>query len=643
MSLERLRVTLEAWSTGVREATCLPDPFGPDRLAWRAVLIVVGLIAVLSVGLGLRMSQERTIESLPEVFMVDGVRLTTTADSGYFLQAAVRYADTGVVERLENQLFPESLSGRKLGQPPPWAEVLTIRAGTLPPILLATISRTLDLPLERSAYGLLLVGTALTGLAAYALFALLGSPIVGIVGAAGALFAWPVYVRTSVGMVDTDLLNLFFFFAVLVVIHLASTASTRRTRLLLAAAAGLLNYGFFLWYGKAAFAAFFVIALILAQVIHRVGVKDIAGAAGLFLMASGAEQVLAIPGALLGFESFYIGALGQELLPPLVAIRETIAEARPLTLERLAFGYGSLTVYALAILGALLWALQDWRRTPYAGLFLVFLLLSLQSGNRFEFYSVALLWVGFCSVIVACFAQLLRRAHIRYALNPRPRLVVGAAMLAAAFVFAGLQAAVPRPGVIPPPDAPARDLAFLNATLRSVAGSDRPVILTDWSLGYVVGYHTRAATLTDGGMPAALKTARFALAMMQTDPVRVADNLRAAAYFDEFTLRRTYPSIPPAREAFGTDRELWVFLPSTIEAYGNAMAYVATFMPIAREMPSAERFESARRLRIDPRGALKVLTRDRPSRWGEFEKIADEAGGAVIYRLPAVTASPTEP
>lgn len=636
--VDDLFAALDRMSALIKRETSLPASAVVGEARFRVFARGLALFGILLAGIDSRWAQLQIMDGAPEIFSVDSVRLTTTPDSGYFLQAAQRYAESGEIGRFESQSFPEALAGYRTNvRPPAWTDYLEPRGGTGLPILLATLSSTFDQSLEDSAAHLLLIGVGLTGLAAFVFFALSGSPVLGLVGAAGAMLSWPVYGRTSAGMVDTDMLNLFFVLAIFSMLHLTSIARSRRSLFAWATLAGVMNFIFFLWYGKAAFAVFFLVVLVLACLFRRHPPKDIGWATLVFLVLSGPEQLLGIPSAVFGFESFYLGATREWITPAMTVIRDNISEARPMTLGDLRFYYGSLTTYVIAVLGALVWTLQDWRRAPYTGVMAVFLTLTFSSGVRFDHYVAPMLWVGYAAIVTGCCVQLLRRLQARLALLPRSRHSVIALLVASALITLGLADAKPTRGMMAPPDVPAKQLAMLKTALANRPPGVEPVIVTDWGLGYFVGYHTRMPTIHDGGTMISLKTTYFARAMLQTDPESAARDLRAATYFDEWSLRRWYPELPPEKETFGTDRELWLFIPTRMRLALNSTAQVAALMD---DTPPTDPSQKAKVLAEDPNALLRALYDSKVERWGEFEKIAEEPNGAKLYRLPS-RASPT--
>ena len=81
----------------------------------------------------------------------------------------------------------------------------------------------------------------------------IGVPVSGLLGGLVGTFAGGYYMRSSIGRIDTDMLNLFFLVLASLLILLASRAKTERSVLLYALGAGLSMFLFQWWYSKASF------------------------------------------------------------------------------------------------------------------------------------------------------------------------------------------------------------------------------------------------------------------------------------------------------------------------------------------------------------------------------------------------------
>ena len=75
-------------------------------------------------------------------------------------------------------------------------------------------------------------------------FFIIGLPVSGLMGGLIGTFASGYYMRSSIGRIDTDMLNLFFPSLAALLILLASRAKTQSSVLLYSAGSGLVLYLF---------------------------------------------------------------------------------------------------------------------------------------------------------------------------------------------------------------------------------------------------------------------------------------------------------------------------------------------------------------------------------------------------------------
>lgn len=590
----------------IREQTSWADGRAPLR--WVLPLLAIALL----IGVELRQHQAQRMHSAPATFLVEGELAVTTPDAGYFLQVAQRYAQSGrwvsdpVGRNFPNEFDPAGPQSKASIEN--WG---SFQPGLGLPWALAHWHTLRGISLEQAGFELLLAGVITTALAAFLFFAALGQPLYGTVAALAAVVAWPTAFRMTVGMIDTDIFNAAFFFAVLAtLVHAVQRPSTPRL-LLWSGLAGLLNLGLFFWYGKAAFLLMFSAGFIALLIAYRWPWRAGLLAVSVFILASHPLQLPQAVSGALGFEQAYVGIANefdQAIFRDLFgAIGEVTRPSAPL----LGVFFGSLTVYLTCLAGTALWCLQDWRRAAAALPIGIFILLFHISGVRFGYYVTPLLWVGFVVGIIAMMVQLERLiGRARGSLSPRGlrRLTRAAAVI---FVTLGLSAAaLPRTYLSPPTLYPDE-----VALLRSIPAT-RPaaVVVSNWSLGYLIGYYTELSTFADPGSGGtSLKAMLFAYAARQQDPETSAAWMRRAAYFSERALLEAYPSLPRRSQAIGTDRDVYL-LTSRV----GMPEYRAAWKRLTAAIPAERLDEPLPRLGNNP-----------------FQLIGQSAGGARLFRLAA--------
>ena len=99
----------------------------------------------------------------------------------------------------------------------------------------------------------------------------IGAPLSGLLGGLIGTFAGGYYMRSSIGRIDTDMLNLFFPALAGLLILSAGKAKTERNVLLYSVGTGLSLFLFQWWYGKSGFTLAYFMVLVLTRIFHKNG------------------------------------------------------------------------------------------------------------------------------------------------------------------------------------------------------------------------------------------------------------------------------------------------------------------------------------------------------------------------------------
>ena len=113
----------------------------------------------------------------------------------------------------------------------------------------------------------------------------IGIPVSGLLGGLIGTFASGYYVRSSIGRIDTDMLNLFFPSLVALMIIQASLAKSERKVLLFSIAIGLIMFLFQWWYMKSGFILVYFSLLVLCLFIHQFRFRTILLSALFFVLS----------------------------------------------------------------------------------------------------------------------------------------------------------------------------------------------------------------------------------------------------------------------------------------------------------------------------------------------------------------------
>jgi len=262
----------------------------------KAVYMGLPTVLVLAVLLYLasfyyRYHQFQVWKAHPKVYFVDNYPAMTTLDAYFWLRYAKEYKN-GTYYKSDNdtlRAYPETVE-----KPHPV------------PLLSAMISWFSSIS-GKSIYmsGLILVsilaGLFILPMAYY--FWLADMPIAGLTGAFVGAFSWMYAIRTAMGRVDTDLLQLFFLFSGSLLILLVSETKSNKNRLIYSAILGLNFLLFGWWYAHYGIDIVYLALLIVMLLIRRVELKQIAIAVLLFVIFANPLWVINGIG---GFVDFFV-------------------------------------------------------------------------------------------------------------------------------------------------------------------------------------------------------------------------------------------------------------------------------------------------------------------------------------------------
>jgi hypothetical protein len=270
-------------------------------------LFVTVLLTVFAVSTAVRYQQFETWEKTPVAYFVGERPMMTTLDAPYWLRWAREYNEgvfgkknglAGYPER--TRTFKDMSVPTKFKDPPdtmnlgkhivvaPSDPSASFRYRDVPLLsfLIANISPFFN-------YNYYLTGTLLIPVFA-SLFILplglyffqIGAPVSGLLGGLIGTFAGGYYMRSSIGRIDTDMLNLFFPVLVGLFILLAGRARTEQSVLLYSVGAGLSLFLFQWWYGQSGFSIAYFMLLVFGLFLQRVRLRIILLSALLFILCT---------------------------------------------------------------------------------------------------------------------------------------------------------------------------------------------------------------------------------------------------------------------------------------------------------------------------------------------------------------------
>ena len=385
------------------------------------------LLACFLVSVGVRYQQFETWEKTPAAYFVGERPMMTTLDAPYWLRMAREYNEGTYGQKdglrdypISTDTFKEmSAKGLTLPlkytdqtpassssylSPSPEAPVIRYRSVPLLSFLIAHLT-----PFFNNNY--YLTGTLLIPVLA-SLFILplgiyffsIGVPLSGLLGGLIGTFAGGYYMRSSIGRIDTDMLNLFFPVLAGLLILLAGKAKTERNVLLYSVGAGLTLFLFQWWYARPAFTLAYFIVLVFVLFVQRVRFQTILLGALLFVLCAEPATFMGGTGSVESFMGNYFvfedaasnTVIDMGTTPSTFPnVFKTISEADTVHMDEVfrrvlsntMIGWtGFLAFFALVIL--------RWRVLLPLVPILALGLLSFQSSNRFIMYLAPFIGIG---------------------------------------------------------------------------------------------------------------------------------------------------------------------------------------------------------------------------------------------------------
>ncbi len=394
-------------------------------------LFVAVLLACFAVSAGVRYQQFETWKRTPAAYFVGERPMMTTLDAPYWLRLAREYNE-GTYGQQKDGLrdYPDStetfqkISVKKLYPPLKNKDPTTSSSSSSTSNLSSSSGtpeiRYRDVPLLSYLIAHLapffndnyyLTGTLLIPALA-SLFILplgiyffwIGVPVSGLLGGLVGTFAGGYYMRSSIGRIDTDMLNLFFPVLAGLLILLAGKAKTERNVLLYSVGAGLSLFLFQWWYGKSAFTLAYFMVLVFSLFVKQIRFRAILVGAFLFVLCAEPATFISGSGSAESFlenyfvfeETAYNTVIDDGTTPATFPnVFKTISEADTVHLDEVFrrilsnhfIGWaGLLAFFVLVIL--------RWRVLLPLVPMLALGLLSFQSSNRFIMFLAPFIGIG---------------------------------------------------------------------------------------------------------------------------------------------------------------------------------------------------------------------------------------------------------
>jgi dolichyl-diphosphooligosaccharide--protein glycosyltransferase len=256
------------------------------------------LMACFAVSAGVRYQQFETWKENPPAYFVGERPMMTTLDAPHWLRLAREYNEGVILQKKGLQRYPDSTEifkesknfvTQKFVDPQKTSSTfgtreIDYRSVPLLSLAIAHLASFFN-------YNYYLTGTLLIPVFA-SLFILplgiyffrIGLPVSGLLGGLVGTFASGYYMRSSIGRIDTDMLNLFFPVLVGLLILLTGKAKTERNVLLYSMGAGLSLFLFQWWYGQSGFTLAYFMVLVFSLFVQQIRFRTILVGTFLFVL-----------------------------------------------------------------------------------------------------------------------------------------------------------------------------------------------------------------------------------------------------------------------------------------------------------------------------------------------------------------------
>ena len=485
-----------------------PEP--QSKLVWIFAGILIALSSVTNSYV--RETQLQSWMTIGPSTQIFGSPTFSTTDAPYFLGHAKNIKlDEPSSTFNEKRTYPNNLN-TKVQQ----SEDEALQKRPLLSVMVAKLARSEE-PASLLAAGnkLLIATAAITVVAISICFGAAGYWTLGAIAGLGGGLNTSYLVRSSIGRIDTDQLNLGFLYLIFGFCLFAGRSASWRGCIAWCVAAGLVANLFMWWYGKAELIVLTAISLIwvLATFQRRASIVFVGGA--IFILMSGISSFNPLGTAYL--QDVFLDS--NFIFPNTLA---TVSEVQKVSiLQILNNATGSVEIGVFCLAGLLFFAVRHpIIAIAYAPL-LAFSLLNFIVGNRAIFYSAPIMWfgAGFMFITTARFILFNFAEAGQFKRSETFTIVIAASL---GMVFAWINSPT---DYKPHPSFPKPVVEGL-ATLKETANPSNSVVATWWDYGYASTFVNDLPTFHDGGSHTRPTTHFIAAALLSSNQIYTVGSLK---------------------------------------------------------------------------------------------------------------------
>ena len=487
--------------------------FGPEH---RSPILLVGAVFLVALAISanvyVRYTQFQIWQSASPATQIFDTPTFSTADAPFFLtHAATIQRGDPVASFYSLRFYPNHLKAAFEN-----TDKKSWRNRPLLSILIAGLAKGNEpIDLLKAGHLVLFVTSALTALAIVICFGAAGYWAQGAIASLGGGLSAAYLVRSSIGRIDTDQLNLGFMYLIFGLVVFAGRSSSPLRCLGWCLAAGIAANLFMWWYGKPELIVMAAIAL--AWLISCLQRK-------VFTLLAGTTIFLALSGIVSfdPFSSAYLRDVFSEGVFIFPNTYETITEIQTVSLAQiLVNATGSVEMGIFCLTGIALFFYRHPVITIAYGPLVAFGLLNFIIGNRAIFYSAPIMWFG-AAFLITSTARFVASNLSEVGYVPRRDQVT--TILAASLAMCVAWVNSPT-SYVPRPSFPKPVLEGL-ASLKSTADNNNSVVVTWWDYGYASMFFNELPTYHDGGSQNGPTTHFVAMAFLDEKQANSIGNLK---------------------------------------------------------------------------------------------------------------------
>ena len=450
-----------------------------------------------------------------------GSPVFSTADGPYFVHLAKNLdQNQSIVSHTEKRFFPElnkilgDKDKLKTLKEPGVFEV------SLLPYIIKSLSKLYNNDYLLASNLLIPISAFLTSIFIFSFFFAMGFGFEGTIAGLGASLSQSLLVRTSIGRVDTDLLNVGFFYSILALIVASFRTNNQKLSLVFISLSGFMNFLFSWWYQHPGFFFPFLITIIILQILHKVKLQNSIFQIILFSLFSGPFFVLKSFTSLSLFISQYlsfnnVNVDNNALIFP--DTFQTITELqRPDIIEyfKAVFGQGNEWLGIVGIIGIVFFILFNYKTSIVMLPGFAFLIMSILIGKRFVMYALPIFWFGFAYLCISLSYVLTSYIKPFKTIENQAKVFISSCICICLIILI-LTVSISscknssffncNPKYIPMPSF-SGEITKGFRSLQSNNFDQSSIVITWWDYGYWLNYFSGLSSVHDGGSQRSAKT-----------------------------------------------------------------------------------------------------------------------------------------